>query len=68
MSEDNKYEYLNDEYENLPSVEKIQRTPDIEGTMPHRPIEQPRRRTIRKARELLRKLKEVHEESGTKEW
>ena len=68
MSEDNKYEYLEDLYDDLPRNVRIQRSPskESEGTADSRRSN--RDRTIKKTRELMRKLKEVQDESGTKEW
>ena len=69
---DNKYEYLEAQYDDLPKNEKIQRSMDPEGSMTdhRRRVEPQRNRTVKKARELMRKLKEVQDESDTKvrEW
>ena len=60
----NKYEYLDDMYEDYPAIEKIQKNMDPEGSLTdHRRVVEPQRnRTAKKARELVRKLKEAQDD------
>jgi hypothetical protein len=62
VSDDNfeMYEHYEDMYADLPKNEKIKRSASPEGSMAEyrRAVEPQRNRTVKRARELMRKLKE----------
>lgn len=70
MSTENKWEYLEDEFEDLPRKEKIQRSMTPEGSITNfrRGVEPRMNRTKKRVREAIRRMKETHESAGTQTW